>query len=397
MLAEIEGRETSISVGQVRSFSKIQTNTLPTLEIVWIIILVYKDQLTELGINYAKVDPERKKAFDCATAGEVLGVWFDTTDMSSQLPYKKVVVLLSDMMEASYPGAKLSLHQVEVIHGKLNHFSQLVPPVKKLLGEVLKFLKNMLADHNSRDKTNRSRNKKFVEVPEPMKHDLKTCSAVIWHTTTHPLPILEIEYMLTVQAIRVYSDYSGHLLSNPSLGLYSPSTNEDPSLVCPLAFPRYFLLAVDEEGHKAYSKSTALEAIGFLVSLLIDPLRFVERMIEFTNDNVASVLVLKKGYSSGDPWAARVVAAGLGCHLQAVWEPRRSSRPTRIADNLTHNLLEELDEEEIVSYLNRGQVTFPAPLLEWMSSPQPDQRLGLQCLRWVRRMFPDLKKIRSYV
>ena len=120
-------------------------------------------------------------------------------------------------------------------------------------------------------------------------------------------------------------------------------------------------------------------------------------MIEFTNDNVASVLVLKKGYSSGDPWAARVVAAGLGCHLQAVWEPRRSSRPTRIADNLTHNLLEELDEEEIVSYLNRGQVTFPAPLLEWMSSPQPDQRLGLQCLRWVRRMFPDLEKICSYV
>ena len=118
----------------------------------------------------------------------------------------------------------------------------------------------------------------------------------------------------------------------------------------------------------------------------------------FFIDNIATVLALERGYSR-DPWAttiraARVVAAGIGCSLYDKWVRRRSCRGAVVADDLTHNLLTELSEEEVEAYLDLGQVSFPDPLLQWMSTPRPDQGLGRRCLVWLRNQYPGLKFLR---
>ena len=360
----------------------------------------YRRQLTRLNISIAPDDPSREKAFDCSSTGEVLGVWFNTEQMTWQLPHRKMVGLLAVILEAMGPDACLTLNQVKVLHGKLNNFAQLVPPLKLFIGEVLQFMRKVLVQHGRGSHDCKSKRERFVNVPEQMKHDLKTCAAIIWNSMDDPLPILESIPPLSFDSVQVYTDYSGQLLANPSLGIYSPSVEGEHPLVCSLAFPRFLLLEKDSEGHKAYAKSTALEALGFLTTLLIDPMRFAERPVLFTNDNAASVLVLQKGYSMGDQWAtticraARVVAGGLGCYIQAVWEPRRSSRQTIIADNLTHNLLDELDVEEIDQYLDKECISFPDPILRWMAEPLPDQGLGSRCLQWVRDEWPKLIEIR---
>ena len=41
---------------------------------------------------------------------------------------------------------------------------------------------------------------------------------------------------------------------------------------------RFFMLSEDNKGHKAYSKSTSLEALGFLTPLLVDLSRFVGQL-----------------------------------------------------------------------------------------------------------------------
>ena len=125
-------------------------------------------------------------------------------------------------------------------------------------------------------------------------------------------------------------------------------------------------------------------------------MRFVGKKILFIVDNVAAVIALEKGYSTGDPWAttliraAKVVASGIGASLVAEWEPRRSCRGSRISDNLTHNILQELVEEEMKAYLEDKHVTFPPPILDWMSYPAPDRCLGLQCLNWIKNKFKDI-------
>ena len=359
----------------------------------------YRKQLTALGIGVAPVDPSRRKAFDGNTSGEILGVWFNTEEMTWNLPQRKLVGLVTCLVEATIPSAKLSLHQVEVLHGKLNHFSTLAAPLKMLVAETLAFLKDLLEKYNASGEAG-SRSKEVYSVPASMKHDLKTVACIVAHTEKCPLPILEPVRDPPLTAVHVYTDFSGHLLASPSLGVYSPSQEGEAPLVASLAFPRFYLNCVDQAGHKAYAKSTANEGLGLLVTLLLDPMRFVERAVVFTNDNVATVLCFQKGYSKGDQWAttliraARVVAAGIGCEMFAVWEPRRSSRPTRVADDLTHNLLHELTEEEVKSYLARATVSFPPPVMSWMTSPKTDQGLGHRSLLWLRETCPMLRSFR---
>ena len=62
-----------------------------------------------------------------------------------------------------------------------------------------------------------------------------------------------------------------------------------------------------------------------------------------------------------------------------------------IADNLTHNILEELSEEEVRSYLCLGRVTFPQPILSWMASPGADRSLGAKVDKWMNYEHPALK------
>ena len=90
----------------------------------------YKDQLSRLGIEYAPVDSEKRKAFDMETEGEVLGIVFNTTEMSWRLPGGKVALLIRDIVQMIKPGVLLSLNEVEIVHGKLCYFSQHCSPIK---------------------------------------------------------------------------------------------------------------------------------------------------------------------------------------------------------------------------------------------------------------------------
>ena len=101
----------------------------------------------------------------------------------------------------------------------------------------------------------------------------------------------------------------------------------------------------------------------------------------FHIDNIATTNALNKGHST-DLWATteiragQVLTAGIGCSLFSVWERKRSSRATRIVDDLTQNLLTELEDSELTSFLDVGQVAFPAPILRWMDNPCTDLGLG---------------------
>ena len=285
----------------------------------------YKEEVTNMGVGVAPDDPDRRKAFSCATSGEVLGVWFDTVSMTWQLPRRKLTTLLAGILEAAALSAKLNLHEVEVLHGRLVNFAQLVPPIKLFTGEIIAFLRDLLQVYSEEKAVSRS--ERFVLVPPSMKHDLKTIACIVWDTIEFPLPIGMYGPPILAGAVPVFTDISGHLLANPSLGIYSPGdTGEGQALVVSLAFPRYFLLAEDESGHKVFNKTTSLEALGPLATLCLDPLRFTGREVTFTIDNAATVICLEKGYSKGDPWATtvaratRVVAAGINssvCDLGA--------------------------------------------------------------------------------
>ena len=348
----------------------------------------YRKQLDDLGVAAAPADPDRIKAFDRATSGEVLGIWFDTEQMTWQLPFRKITLLVRELVEAAEADSRLTLNQVEIIHGKLNNFASHAPPIKVLVGEVLGFMRDLIQEHKDLDRASMSKSKRTFQVPDQMRHDLRTSACIVWDTQTRPLPILEPGVRPALDAVEVYSDASGQILANPAVGIYVPSQRNERAMVASLALPRYFLMQIDQDGHQAFCKSMTLEALGVLGTLCCDPKRFIGKDVVFHIDNQATVQALDKGYSRKDPWAttvvraSRVVAASLGASLYATWTPRRSSRETRIADNLTHNLLSELSLEEIQDYVKGGMVSFPEPIRKWMAAPKPDQGLGRRCIKW---------------
>ena len=356
----------------------------------------YKGQLSELGIGFAQEDPERRKAFKGETSGEILGVWFDTQDMSWRFLDSRLDRFLT-CLHLAMESDEMSLHDAEVLFGRTINFAQLISPLMLLIGDSLQFLRTLLEQLKERDEGSSKRAGYKHEIPPEFKHDMRTVASIVESSRKCPLPLLRERGFVMADAVVVYTDASGHLIDNPSLGLYSPMIPGVPALVGALALPRFFLLSTDALGKKCFCKTTSLECLGFLATLCWDPLRFVGRKVLFMIDNVASSIALTKGYSSGDPWATtivratRVVASGLGASVASEWEPRRSSKGGEIADNLSHNILSGLQESEIEAYLERRLVRFPQPILNWMSRPCQDQGLGLRCLRWLRKEFPSVR------
>ena len=360
-------------------------------------VKTYRRLLMDLNIGAAPEDPLRKKAFDGHTSGEVLGIWFDTTLGTWCLPKEKSICLLN-LLEESIRSESLSLHKLEVLHGKLAHFGQHAPPISLLTSEVLIFLKSLLEDSS----VNSKRDMVTKPVPPSLHRDLRTIAAIIRYTMEVPLPIVQVPSIPAADALKIWTDASGHIIASPSLGIYIPSRFGERPFVASLAFPRYFLLSMDTFGHKAYCKTTTLECLGLLGALCSDPLRFAEKEALFHIDNVASVFALRKGHSR-DEWAttvvraARVVSAGIGCSLFMKWERRRSSRESEIADDLTHNLVGQLNDKELEAYLLSGQVSFPEPVLQWMANPRRDLDLGGRILMWLRKQYVGLQILRERI
>ena len=285
---------------------------------------------------------------------------------------------------------------MDVLHGKLAHFNQHAPPMNLFTSEVLLFLKSLIEESEN----NASRDQVALEVPPLLKHDLKTITAIVRSTLDTPLPILEAAKQASVDALKIWTDASGHLIASPSLGIFIPSILGEPPFVASLAFPRHFLQAEDVHGHKSFCKTTTLECLGLLGALCADPMRFAGKEAVFHIDNLASVFLFKKGHCR-DEWAttvvraARVVAAGIGCTLFVEWERRCSSRESIIADNLTHNLLEGLNDRELESYLSYGTVSFEEPILQWMARPKKGPGLGRTIFIWLREQYLGLDMLRS--
>lgn len=357
-------------------------------------VRLYREKLGSLGIEAAESDQACIKAFDHSKRGEVLGIVFNTVDMVWNLSHTKTYQLKHLLDRASMED--LSLHDVEVLHGKITHFSQLSPPTSILSSSLVALLRDLLEAFAAVD--GRDRQSTIMVVPKGVKEDCRVLASVVADTMLHPLPILmELEHDLS--AINVFPDASGCLLESPSLGILVEAFENFPPLVASLRFPHAFLINKDKQGKEVSNKTTLLESLAFLATILLDPIRFANRPVLFHIDNAAAVGALFRGRSKADSWAttvikaARNVAGVLGSSLQATWTPRRSCPASIKADDLSHGYTSSLSRRELLSLLEGAMIAFPLPVKEWMADPQEDKTLGRKCVLWMVRTFPALQPI----
>ena len=228
---------------------------------------------------------------------------------------------LTDMLWRSSSRAALSLHDAEVLVGEVEYFSQLAPPITLLTGHLREFLNSIICLHTASE--HGSRNSTQLATTAVVRDTCRTLAAILKDTAVHPLPILP-EISKDLLALAIFTDASGHLSSNPSMGILIERQNSTKPLVASLRFPYKFLHSFDKHGHAVYHKSTLLEALGPLATLLLCPGRFRGLPVFFKQDSQSAVLALKKGRSLSDERtttivrASRVVAAYLHWHLNRV-------------------------------------------------------------------------------
>ena len=118
----------------------------------------------------------------------------------------KEAITLNIVVEALAGESSLSLNEVEVLHGKLVHFAQHVPPISLLMVEILEFLQNLLGVNQLLLKGNKARSTRKYPVPATLKQDLKGVYAVVRNTMELPLLISSWVKTHPMFAIEVFTD-----------------------------------------------------------------------------------------------------------------------------------------------------------------------------------------------
>ena len=318
------------------------------------------------------------KSFEESTKGEILGIEFDSLEMTWKYPERKRLSLLSKLHDMRKDPTDLTTKQWESLTGKLIDLYQLWP-TGKIFIDVFIHAEDLV-------KTN-------------IGIELLKREALIWIgcLESMPHPIVPEIGAPSLDHLKSFSDASGQLNESPSVGILIPAQYGMSPKVASWELPRIGLIKADERGVKLYHKTTTLELVGMLGVLLLAPNIVRGRNVVHVMDNLASTLAWERGRSISDPWATVIVraiahiCAELDITLFAEWRPRRSSRETVAVDDLSHDCCESLTAEELKSYIEEPMLTFPDPLLAWLKEPRRDHDLGPSLVAWLRKNLAKSK------
>lgn len=207
-------------------------------------ISAYKEVCGSLGVKLSSsADPV--KSFEKSQSGIVLGTFFDTRDMTWQLPEPKRSTLLDSLQKVVEDNKPLVLKSWESLTGKLEDLCKLWLPGRFFIDSFLNAVK-------------KARSGPWVPCRR-VKRDAKIWLAMLG---AGKLPILQPIQSPPLEHIVTYSDAAGELLDTPGVGLLIPSQLGCTPRAAAWEFPMGFLNSEDENGKKCFKKTCSLEALG---------------------------------------------------------------------------------------------------------------------------------------
>jgi hypothetical protein len=152
------------------------------------------------------------------------------------------------------------------------------------------------------------------------------------------------------------------------------------------------------DGKKLSRKLSALELVGPLVCVAAAVEKCRDQLVRIWVDNIGSVKIWKKGYSSSCDLcstlvtAIATVAAAIGCRLSIDKITRCSTREAEMADALSKAEFTRCRRLglEAEYQLQTELAWVPRSILDWLSRPEPDDDLGKKVLVELARSVPVL-------
>jgi hypothetical protein len=327
----------------------------------------YKSLCKDINLELADPCPNFDKAFDCSTKGKVLGVFFDTTELSWKLPDEKVVSILQTIAE-SLENEKVQLKQMQCLMGKLNHVAQMCPFLNSFKHPLNLVLADCLANNTSSWSSQAIR-------------DLKVWTAFLLDLKNGmPIPQPNQEPPLCTKTF--HSDAAGFPKNGTwegdiGCGLIGTDESGNTLLAFQLWWPKEMVTSKkDSKGSSYGCKTTTLEMVGVLLPFLLMPSELKGQHVVVRVDNMACVYGWANHYLKGDISASiliralHLISAFLGSIIHVEHVPRRSSWESSTADNLSRRATTGFLEEQMLGRFRAVQA--PKVLTDWLMNPQED-------------------------
>jgi len=344
-----------------------------------------------IGIGLAPVCARNEKAFINQTRGTVLGITFDTTDLTWTFPADKLQDLQLRLLTAvKFP--LVSLKQVQELIGSINSFAQLCP-IAKCFRQPLN---NFIREFNSSQAD-------LIRIPEAAIRDLTIISNIVQFSGTR-LPIAARRGGAPIFALEFTSDAAGSNFAMQNgervckntigdRGVCSLGHNgNNITFCCRLRWPILFLnCARDRKGAFYGSKTTTLELIGLILPFLTIPDRIVGKHVILGVDNEA----IWHGWNSrglANDVSGSILIRGLylisyylGATIHIKHVPRLSTDMSAMADRLSRASTTE--DRDLAMLKHVQQPDPPMVLLDWLNNPVEDWDIAYKLLYHVQSML----------
>jgi hypothetical protein len=294
-----------------------------------------------LNIKLAPPDIKLEKAFYNSCTGLVLGVVFDSRDLSWSLPDYKTKKYLH-CIDSIVHGPKCALSQMQQLLGFLNDFSHFCTFMNVFKTPILLFIRRFEADLQIR-----------LPIPQAVRSDILVWRAAIL-TAAASLPISPQITAPPFTALVFYTDAAAGVYPQmayapqlyPPRGVAAVAGSDTNSIwaVIRLIWPPSLLSTAKDHRNQFFGhKSTTLEAIGMLLPLLAFPKFCRHRHLVFITDSHPLWSDWPSRHSSSDPETSLILrcitllAAYLQCNIHVFREKRCSTPMSSLADTYSRS------------------------------------------------------------
>jgi hypothetical protein len=353
----------------------------------------YQQICDHIGADLAPSCPNLEKAFMDSTTGTVLGIRFDSTNLTWCISPDKQQRLL-DKIIGPIQGYPMSLPDLQKLIGSLNDLGQMCPLLRAFRQPIHQFLTSFKEDTEI-----------YLPVPTEVQNDLRIwAAAVLTAGKAIPIPCRPTPHLPS--ALIFASDASGAQFAKTGgrfitlpyegdRGAVSINAIEDDDIwfFASVVFPRHFLLQHRDSADHAYGcKSSTLEAVGILLPFLCCPEVLVGREVTLLTDNEALVFGWEKRRVPHDNTASillralHIISIFLGASVEVRHLPRMSTPSAELTDALTRSTTTKPYHLAAISVVPAVQI--PAALTDWLNEPSEDWNLPFALLKHVQLLFP---------
>ena len=328
-----------------------------------------------LGIKLAPRD-NKDKSFAPSTSGTILGIHYDTIKWCWSVPEERLTRLLhniSDIINSN----EVKQEAIWSVTGKILNIKPLIPGGDGFIHHIIR------ANNYSKDGC----------TSVPVEWDLR-CQLEFWlkilPICSGNLPIPDVHSHLPPWCIEVYTDSAGGSFNSKYWHGAGVVTVNFWAFV-----PWTFKInsgGMASDGKAFSRKMSMLELVGPLLTMVTGYQWCRGNPVRIWVDNMGSVCIFKKGYTSSCRYATtlvlaiKTVAAALQCNVQLEKITRCSNHMAELADALSKGRFDRFRQIAKLNYLAMplDMPKVPRTLLRWLKNPVPDDNLGHKLLEEMK-------------